>query len=107
MCGIAGFIAGRAQRDVASLEALARAMNDGLQHRGPDDDGIWTDAATGVALAHRRLSIIDLSPAGHQPMVSADGRYVLIYNGEVYSHEDMRPSLAARGVRFRGYSDTE
>jgi asparagine synthase (glutamine-hydrolysing) len=107
MCGIAGFIAGRAHRDAASLDAVARAMNDCLRHRGPDDDGIWTDAAIGVALAHRRLSIIDPSPAGHQPMLSADGRYVLIYNGEVYSHEDMRPSLAARGVKFRGYSDTE
>jgi asparagine synthase (glutamine-hydrolysing) len=82
-------------------------MGGSLQHRGPDDDGSWIDAEAGVVLTHRRLSIVDLSPAGHQPMISADGRYVISYNGEIYSHEDMRPSLLARGCTFRGHSDTE
>src|ERR1019366_7386101 len=68
---------------------------------------VWIDPEAGVSLIHRRLSIVDLSPAAHQPMVSADGRYVISYNGEVYSHEEIRPALTARGVSFRGHSDTE
>jgi asparagine synthase (glutamine-hydrolysing) len=107
MCGIAGFIAGRAQGAARSIDDLAASMSETVRHRGPDDDGVWIDAEAGVALVHRRLSIVDLSPAGHQPMISADGRYVIIYNGEVYSHEEIRPSLTARGVSFRGHSDTE
>ena len=107
MCGIAGFITGRSQGAALKLAKIAGAMNDSLRHRGPDDEGVWVDAEAGVALGHRRLSIIDLSSTGHQPMVSADGRYVLIYNGEVYNHEDIRPSLTACGVSFRGHSDTE
>src|SRR5579864_3354462 len=107
MCGIAGFIAGRAQATAPQLADIAGAMNRSLQHRGPDDDGVWIDAETGAVLVHRRLSIVDLSMAGHEPMISADGRYVLVYNGEVYSHEEIRPSLTARGVSFRGHSDTE
>ncbi len=82
-------------------------MNRSLQHRGPDDDGIWTDAEAGVSLIHRRLSIVDLSPAGHQPMVSADGRFVITYNGEIYNFPDLRKDLESRGVNFRGESDTE
>ena len=107
MCGIAGFIAGRTRGTSQQLGEIAGAMSGSLQYRGPDDAGVWIDAEAGVAFAHRRLSVIDLSPAGHQPMISADGRYVIIYNGEVYSHEDMRPALSGRGVAFRGYSDTE
>jgi len=107
MCGIAGFIAGRTRGTSQQLGEIAESMNGSLRYRGPDAEGVWIDAEAGVALAHRRLSILDLSPAGNQPMVSADGRYVLIYNGEVYSHEDLRPSLSARGIAFRGYSDTE
>jgi asparagine synthase (glutamine-hydrolysing) len=107
MCGIAGFIAGRSHGAAQKLGEIASAMNDSLRHRGPDDDGVWIDAEAGVALTHRRLSIIDLSAAGHQPMTSADGRYVVTYNGEIYSHEDIRPSLVERGVKFRGHSDTE
>jgi asparagine synthase (glutamine-hydrolysing) len=107
MCGIAGFVSSSFARSAAQLDNLAGAMNTSLRHRGPDDQGNWIDAEAGVALIHRRLSIVDLSAAGHQPMVSADGRYVISYNGEVYSHEDIRPTLAARGVTFRGHSDTE
>jgi asparagine synthase (glutamine-hydrolysing) len=107
MCGIAGFIAGRAQGAPRQIDDIARSMSESLRHRGPDDDGVWIDPEAGIGLIHRRLSIVDLSPAGHQPMVSADGRYVISYNGEVYSHEEIRPALTARGVSFRGHSDTE
>jgi asparagine synthase (glutamine-hydrolysing) len=107
MCGIAGFIAGRTRGTSQQLGEIAASMNDSLRYRGPDDHGVWVDAEAGLGLAHRRLSVIDLSAAGYQPMVSADGRYVIIYNGEIYSHEEMRPALTARGVSFRGHSDTE
>jgi asparagine synthase (glutamine-hydrolysing) len=107
MCGISGFITSRSQGEALQISNIAGMMNGSLRHRGPDDDGVWIDSEAGVALAHRRLSIVDLSPAGHQPMVSANGQYVLIHNGEVYSHEDIRPSLTARGVSFHGHSDTE
>jgi asparagine synthase (glutamine-hydrolysing) len=107
MCGIAGFLTGPASSSSEQLQSISASMNLSLQHRGPDDNGVWIDADAGVALVHRRLSIVDLSPAGHQPMVSASGRYIMSYNGEVYSHEDIRPALIARGVSFRGYSDTE
>ena len=106
MCGIAGFRS-PPNKSPDELARIARAMGDSLRHRGPDDDGIWVDAEAGIGLSHRRLSIVDLSAAGHQPMVSSDGRFVMIYNGEVYSHEDIRPDLTARGVAFRGHSDTE
>lgn len=106
MCGITGFwqMTGGTAEEMGCRVAR---MADSLKHRGPDDHGIWIDAEAGIALGHRRLSIVDLSPAGHQPMVSADGRFVIIYNGEVYSHEEIRPELADRGIRFRGHSDTE
>jgi asparagine synthase (glutamine-hydrolysing) len=107
MCGLVGFIDRSPRAGAYDMAALAQAMGDVIAHRGPDDHGVWVDPAVGIAFSHRRLSIIDLSVAGHQPMVSACGRYVIIYNGEVYSHEEMRPKLAARGIRFRGYSDTE
>lgn len=82
-------------------------MSSAVRHRGPDDDGHWADHDHGVALGHRRLSIVDLSPAGHQPMVSADGRWVLVLNGEVYDHPAHRARLESHGVTFRGHSDTE
>ncbi|HAZ61070.1 MAG TPA: asparagine synthase (glutamine-hydrolyzing) [Gammaproteobacteria bacterium] len=108
MCGLTGFLSvdGSWPRDAG---ALARRMADTLMHRGPDDDGIWLDEAAGVALAHRRLAILDLSPAGHQPMASAGGRYVIAYNGEIYNHVDLRRELNERGAApaWRGHSDTE
>jgi asparagine synthase (glutamine-hydrolysing) len=109
MCGIAGLIDPTASTSHEDLAALARTMADAIAHRGPDDAGTWVDAAAGVALGHRRLSIIDLSPHGHQPMVSASGRYVIVYNGEIYNHEGIRAAIDAVGSppRWRGHSDTE
>jgi asparagine synthase (glutamine-hydrolysing) len=107
MCGITGFIERDSPRDTDRLAALIRDMTDTMVHRGPDSSGTWLDAERGVALGHRRLSIRDLSPAGHQPMVSACERYSIVYNGEVYSHEEMRADLEHAGHRFRGTSDTE
>jgi asparagine synthase (glutamine-hydrolysing) len=107
MCGITGFVAASADGSPGGLDNIIGAMNDSLRLRGPDDAGVWIDAEAGVAIGHRRLSIVDLSPAGHQPMASADGRYIISYNGEVYSHLAIRAELEARGCRFRGHSDTE
>jgi len=107
MCGIAGFLELERRSGTQALEAVAQAMAAKLAHRGPDARGVFVDADAGVALSHTRLSIIDLSPAGAQPMVSACGRYVLTYNGEIYSAPELRPELEALGRRFRGHSDTE
>jgi asparagine synthase (glutamine-hydrolysing) len=103
MCGIAGFWGG------PTNPAIAERMAARLETRGPDDAGVWTDAGAGLALAHRRLSILDLSPAGHQPMHSPCGRYVLVYNGEIYNHRDLRKDLERESGAFdwRGHSDTE
>ncbi|MFW5469854.1 asparagine synthase (glutamine-hydrolyzing) [Knoellia sp. CPCC 206435] len=92
--------------DRALLDDLEE-MSRSVAHRGPDDRGEWVDADAGIALAHRRLAIVDLSPMGHQPMVSADGRWVLVLNGEIYDHRDHRESLVASGRVLRGHSDTE
>ncbi|HEX8173342.1 MAG TPA: asparagine synthase (glutamine-hydrolyzing) [Thermoanaerobaculia bacterium] len=107
MCGIAGtFLRGAASR--AELCAFAETMTRQIVHRGPDDSGDWVDEQHGVALGFRRLSIIDLSPAGHQPMDSATGRYVIIFNGEVYNFAAIRAELEREGARtWRGHSDTE
>ncbi|MQX36367.1 asparagine synthase (glutamine-hydrolyzing) [Roseospira navarrensis] len=107
MCGIAGFFDTRRARPPDEAERVVAAMTDSLAHRGPDGHGLWCDAAAGVGLGHRRLAIIDLSELGHQPMVSADGRYVMTYNGEVYNFQDLRAELADKGHSFRGGSDTE
>lgn len=106
MCGIAGLInyAGRQQE---RSNATLRSMADALAHRGPDAGGIWLAEDGHVGLCHRRLSIIDLSPGGAQPMHSASGRYSIVYNGEIYGFLGLRAELEARGVRFRGHSDTE
>ncbi|MBS0534401.1 MAG: asparagine synthase (glutamine-hydrolyzing) [Proteobacteria bacterium] len=107
MCGIAGFLAAPGAAPAAELERRAQAMGDAMAHRGPDDHGVWSDPETGTALCHRRLAIVDLSPAGHQPMHSGSGRYVITYNGEIYNFQDLRAELEAKGVTFRGHSDTE
>ncbi|MDQ4091291.1 MAG: asparagine synthase (glutamine-hydrolyzing) [Actinomycetota bacterium] len=107
MCGIAGAWEAAGDRSPGELAETVAAMAATLRHRGPDDHGVWTDAGAGVALGHRRLSIIDLSPEGHQPMVSASQRYVLSFNGELYNFEELREQLARRGHSFRGRSDTE
>src|SRR5690349_12215586 len=97
MCGIAGFIDSLGSHDINEYTRFVLAMVMPLRHRGPDDAGHWTDAAAGVALAHRRLSIVDLSAAGHQPMASSCGRCVLTYNGEIYNHAELRAELSAAG----------
>ena len=102
MCGIAGFLDLERRSGSQELAALGRAMAATLNHRGPDAHGVWVDAEAGVALGHTRLSIVDLSPAGAQPMVSSCGSCVISYNGEVYNARDLRPELEARGRRFRG-----
>ncbi len=106
MCGIAGILTSEAGAR-EPLERIAGAMADSLAHRGPDDHGVWSDPEAGIALSQRRLSIVDLSPAGHQPMISADGRFIITYNGEVYNFQELRRELEAKGVTFRGHSDTE
>ncbi len=107
MCGIAGFLDRRAATDQGTATGLVTAMGDSLTHRGPDSGGVWVDAQGCIALAHRRLSILDLSAAGHQPMVSADGRFVISYNGEVYNAPELKRDLEPRGQPWRGHSDTE
>lgn len=107
MCGITGALS---PNFGLATESTVRRMVGAVLHRGPDDGGIWSDSDAGIALGHRRLAILDLSPAGQQPMTSACGRYVIVFNGEVYNHLDLRKLLrAAKGVDapWRGHSDTE
>ncbi len=113
MCGLAGFLTVRAD-NLEGLEAMATRMANAIVHRGPDDSGAWADAQAGIALSHRRLSIIDLSAAGHQPMASSSGRFVVAFNGEIYNHLELRAELEGMdcGASFamtgwRGHSDTE
>jgi asparagine synthase (glutamine-hydrolysing) len=105
MCGFTGYLSSSKKID----SDLLIKMGDTITHRGPNDSGIWSDAETGIGFAHRRLSIVDLSPAGHQPMVSASGRYVIAFNGEIYNHLALRSELEAskNAPNWRGHSDTE
>src|ERR687898_2975498 len=96
MCGIAGFI-DLHSRGRDQSEELLRSMTSCLSHRGPDADGFWLEPRFGVGLGHRRLSIIDVSPAGAQPMASASGRYTIIFNGEIYNFSDLRRELESLG----------
>jgi len=105
MCGIAGYFGPGHRADEA--RAIVERMTTAIRHRGPDDAGHWLDADGGVALGHRRLSILDLSPAGHQPMHSVGGRFVIVFNGEVYNWKELRAEEERYGARFRGHSDTE
>ena len=104
MCGICGVVS-RDSNSYPVSEATLRAMRDALVHRGPDDAGLYLQP--GVALGSRRLSILDLSERGHMPMTTADGRYHIVYNGEVYNYRELRPALESRGYTFRSNSDTE
>jgi asparagine synthase (glutamine-hydrolysing) len=108
MCGITGLFDPTGS-SAADLGALTAAMTATLAHRGPDADGIWVDGEAGIALGHRRLAIVDLTPAGAQPMTSAEERWITVYNGELYNTEDLRAEIEAAGhrVNWRGHSDTE
>ena len=108
MCGVAGFL-GSGACAAGAAKTLLVGMAAQLQHRGPDAGGQWLDAAAGVGLCHRRLAILDLSPAGHQPMASACGRWQLVFNGEIYNHLELRQQLdqAGQAPPWRGHSDTE
>jgi len=107
MCGLAGFLSCSWFEE--SREMIVSRMADQMFNRGPDDSGVWIDEHAGLALGHRRLSIVDLSHAGHQPMVSKSGRYVIVFNGEIYNHFELRKLFAAYSVapKCRGHSDTE
>lgn len=113
MCGLCGFVivdrrrAAKDEDSAGAMEDRVRRMAGAIAHRGPDAEGAWVDAEAGVALGHRRLSIVDLSPAGAQPMLSADRRWAIAYNGEIYNFQELRGELEAAGHRFRGHSDTE
>jgi len=99
VCGLTGMLAAR-EWSTDTLHGLVQTMTAALVHRGPDADGIWAD--DGIALGHRRLSILDLSPAGAQPMHSVCGRFVIAFNGEIYNHLDLRRDLAAAGAALTG-----
>src|SRR5262245_15194586 len=105
MCGVAGFWE-FGERSADPLREI-RGMTGAIVHRGPDADGHWMDAESGLALGHRRLSILDRSEAGAQPMVSPGGRYVVSFNGEFYNWRDVRAVESEHGARWKGHSDTE
>tara|TARA_Y100000589_G_C27184269_1_gene642052 strand:+ start:1418 stop:3370 length:1953 start_codon:yes stop_codon:yes gene_type:complete len=104
MCGITGFISSELKEN--NLKKIAIHMSNKLLHRGPDDSGVWLDSEVGIALAHRRLSIVDLSNAGKQPMISNCSRYCIVFNGEIYNHLSLRKELP-NSINWKGYSDTE
>lgn len=103
MCGIVGYLSAREPIDRATLAA----MRETIHHRGPDGEGLWLSPNGDVGLAHRRLAIVDLSEGGHQPMSSQDDRHVVVFNGEIYNHHELRDELRALGWRFQSSSDTE
>lgn len=107
MCGITGVLDPSRRRRSAEWERILAPMTDVMAARGPDGSGTWIDESAGLALGHRRLSILDLSDAGSQPMVSSDGRWVITYNGEIYDHAELARDLDSAGVLRRGHSDTE
>jgi asparagine synthase (glutamine-hydrolysing) len=107
MCGFTGWLTGHQMLSASEQERTLGRMCDAIRHRGPDDAGYWLDLSSGIALGHRRLSIVDLSAAGHQPMVSSSGRFVIAFNGEIYNHSDLRTELNALAHDWRGHSDTE
>ena len=108
MCGIAGFVGGKWSSEAEQARTLA-AMARSIRHRGPDHSAVWLDVESQVGFAHNRLAIIRRSPAGNQPMHSHSGRYVIVYNGEIYNHQELRKQLEAEGQapNWAGHSDTE
>src|SRR5690349_2642161 len=109
MCGITGFWSPETGLRGDAIQPTLARMADAVKHRGPDSFGYWHDYNTGIALAQRRLAILDLSSAGSQPMVSASGRFVIVFNGEIYNHWNLRSALTAEAAapEWRGHSDTE
>lgn len=107
MCGIAGFIDFKKRLNEEQLRELTQLMTDSLQHRGPDDEGIWVEPEKNIGLGHRRLAILDLSPLGHQPYLSDDYNHILVYNGEIYNFKDIQQELRENGILFKSQSDTE
>lgn len=107
MCGIAGIVRKNDRLSADDISRLATSMANSMVHRGPDDSGVWVDATGTVALSQRRLAIIDISPGGHQPMLAADGRSAITFNGEIYNFLELKADLESRGERFRSRSDTE
>jgi asparagine synthase (glutamine-hydrolysing) len=107
MCGIAGYWHLDLQVNRAQSQGIVTAMTDTLVRRGPDSQGTWIDPAVGIGLGHRRLAILDLSPMGAQPMISHDGRYAIVFNGEIYNFATLRSELEPSGHQFGGHSDTE
>ena len=107
MCGIAGSFGLMEHSSSSDATEELHSAVEALTHRGPDDAGEWSDQKAGISLGHRRLSVVDLSDLGHQPMISRDGRFVLSYNGEIYNAPSIKGSLSQMGRKFRGRSDTE
>ncbi|MGC1298137.1 MAG: asparagine synthetase B, partial [Alloacidobacterium sp.] len=109
MCGISGFLDLSCGNSASEFRGIAMRMADTLRHRGPNSGGVWTDADAGIALSMRRLAILDLSRAGNQPMESSSGRYIIVFNGEIYNYEDLKSELSKgeQAYSFRGNSDTE
>lgn len=110
MCGFTGFLNASSGVDYTRAREVLHSMASSIAHRGPDSDGYWIDLDVGIGLAHRRLAIVDLSPAGAQPMTSVSGRYLLAFNGEIYNHKLLRQALEREGkmiAPWRGHSDTE
>ena len=105
MCRIAGII--NAAYPINNLKSLVQSMCTALQHGGPDDEGMYTDTENNVCFGHRRLSIIDISAAGHQPMLYQQNRYIITYNGELYNYLLLKADLKAMGFQFNTQSDTE
>ena len=105
MCGLAGIVQANSSQN--ELTHMATAMADAVAHRGPDSSGVWASPTLPIALSHRRLSIIDLSPSGHQPMCSSRTKSTMVYNGEVYNFKLLRQELEKKGFVFNGHSDTE
>lgn len=107
MCGLVGFWDFKANTSKTELLAIGQKMGKAISHRGPDSEGAWCDETLGLSFSHLRLAIVDLSEAGHQPMVSRSGGSVIVYNGEIYNAPELRETLSLEGCRFRGHSDTE